>query len=380
MINQNIRIAYILKMYPRFSETFIVNEILSHEAAGLDIEIFSLRAPADGRFHEDHARVRAPVTYVPSASPKVAQLWTQIHLAGARYPALWSVLAEHPDLDVDDVYQALLMADMIHEGKFTLMHAHFGSIATTVARLVSKLTGVPYLFTAHAKDIFHESVVPMDLCHKLADAASVITVSDYNMEYLRNRYDDAADAVIRVYNGLDLSKFRYESPLDRPRCIVGVGRLVEKKGWNILIDACAILAQRGCDFECELIGTGQLEEELHGQVAQHRLDDRVQMLGPRSQGDAMRHVQNSGVFVTPCVIGSDGNRDGLPTALLEAMALGTPCISTDVTGIPEAVRNGETGLVVPQHDAQSVIGRCAGVTAQRCWFESTTGASRTPPH
>lgn len=348
-----VRIAYLLKMYPRFSETFIVNEILAHEAADLEIEIFSLRAPTDGRFHENYAQVRAPVTYVPAALPKVVDLWAQLHKTARRFPNLWTVVRNNPEVAVDDLHQALLVAEMVASRRITALHAHFGSVATTVARLVSQLTGIPYTFTAHAKDIFHTEVDAADLRNKLQDAAAVITVSDYNVDYLHDLYGSAAAQVKRIYNGLDLNRFTYAIPLERPRHIIGVGRLIEKKGFADLIDACAILAQRGCPFTCAIIGDGAEASLLQARINRHGLTSPVSLLGPRPQGEVMRQVQEAAVFAAPCVVGADGNRDGLPTVLLEAMALGTPCISTDVTGIPELLHPrhydvGETGLMVPQ--------------------------------
>ncbi|MBX3015913.1 MAG: glycosyltransferase [Caldilineaceae bacterium] len=347
------RVAYLLKMYPRFSETFIVNEILAHEAAGLAVEIFSLRAPTDGRFHADYARVQAPVTYLHAGLPKVTEFWQQIQQTAKRFPALWDLLRDEPTLGVDDLYQALLLAPLVVDRQITLLHAHFGSVATTVARLVSRLTGIPYTFTAHAKDIFHEAVDRADLHAKLQDAGAVITVSEYNVSYLQDLYGHAAARVQRIYNGLDLTKFRYATPLDRPRQIVGVGRLIEKKGFGDLIDACALLRDRGVDFTCAIIGEGSDRKALHARIDQHNLSDLVRLLGPRPQAAVIEHVQGAAVFAAPCVIGGDGNRDGLPTVLLEAMALGTPCIATDVTGIPELLQptaGEETGLLIPQHD------------------------------
>jgi glycosyltransferase involved in cell wall biosynthesis len=130
--------------------------------------------------------------------------------------------------------------------------------------------------------------------------------------------------------------------------------LVEKKGVPILIDACAILASRGCQFNCQIIGAGSLEAELQEQIRQLGLQSIVEIIGPRPQNEVFQHVQNAAVFAAPYVIGKDGNRDGLPTVVLEAMALGTPCVSTDVTGIPEVVRDEETGLMVAQHDPKAL--------------------------
>ena len=179
---------------------------------------------------------------------------------------------------------------------------------------------------------------------------AVITVSDYNLQYLRERFGTEAARVQRVYNGLDLERFAYQSPADRPPQVVAVGRLIEKKGFAGLVEACHILAQRGRQYSCQIIGSGEQGAELRARVQRLGLEGKVEFLGPRPQGEVVRHIQGAAVFAAPCVVGQDGNRDGLPTVLLEAMALGTPCVSTDVTGIPEIVQDMETGLMVPQHD------------------------------
>jgi colanic acid/amylovoran biosynthesis glycosyltransferase len=213
---------------------------------------------------------------------------------------------------------------------------------------------VPYTFTAHAKDIFHESANAADRRQKLADAAAVVTVSDYNCRYLAETFGEAAAGVRRIYNGLELADFVYGSPHQRSETVVAVGRLVEKKGFAGLVEACAVLARRGRRLRCLIVGEGELEGDLRRQIAAAGVDDVVELVGPRPQAEVIRIVRDAAVFAAPCVVGSDGNRDGLPTVLLEAMALGTPCVSTDVTGIPEVVRDGETGLIVPQHDPESL--------------------------
>jgi glycosyltransferase involved in cell wall biosynthesis len=346
----HIRVGYVLKMYPRFSETFILNEILAHEAAGLDLEIFSLRPPKDGRFHEALARVHSPVMYISAASPKAAHFWAALGEISQELPDQWATLEHARNEDVRDAYQAILLARAVRERGITHLHAHFGTVATTVARLAARFTGLSYSFTAHAKDIFHESVRPDDLYRKLNEAQAVVTVSDYNLAYLRQTYGLAARHTRRVYNGLDLRQYPYTSPLNRPPQIIAVGRLIEKKGFKYLFDACALLAEQGRNFRAKIIGTGLLEADLHAQVDRLGLNGWVKLLGPRPQNEVRRHVRDAAVFAAPCVVGQDGNRDGLPTVLLEAMALGTPCISTDVTGIPEIVRDGVTGLRVSQRD------------------------------
>jgi colanic acid/amylovoran biosynthesis glycosyltransferase len=355
-----VKVGYVVKRYPRYSETFVVNEILAHEATGMEIEIFSVLPPEDGHFQDAISRVRAPVTYLPSKGLKVAEFWSALEQAGETLPDGWLSLEAARGEDVRYVYQAVVLAREARLRAISHLHAHFATAATTVARLAARFAGLPYTFTAHAKDIFHESVRPADLRRKLADAAVAVTVSDYNLAYLRESYGSAARRVRRIYNGLDLERFPYRSPRERAPRIVGVGRLVEKKGFVDLIDACAILADEGRKFTCRIVGAGEQEVELRVQIARLGLEDRVELLGPRPQSELVRLVQDAAVLAAPCVVGADGNRDGMPTVLLEAMALGTPCVSTDVTGIPEAIRDGETGLMVSQRDPAALaaaIGR-----------------------
>lgn len=344
------KVGYIVKRYPRYSETFIVNEILAHEEAGLDLEIFALRPPSDTHFQPNIAKVKAPVTYL-SEQGKMADLWTAIHAVSSKMPGSLHALALFAEEDARTVHQALKLALAIIERNITHLHAHFATSASAVARMAAWLAHIPYSLTAHAKDIFHESVDAQDLRRKLQDASTVVTVSDYNVNFLRENYDDAATQVTRIYNGLDLDAFPYQSPANRRHRIVAVGRLVEKKGFGDLVDACALLARQGVAFDCQIVGSGDQEADLKDRIERHRLGEHVTLLGPRSQREIITLLQNASVFAAPCVIGQDGNRDGLPTVLLESMALGTPCISTDVTGIPEILINGETGLMTPQHDS-----------------------------
>jgi colanic acid/amylovoran biosynthesis glycosyltransferase len=344
------RIGYVVKMYPRFSETFILNEILAHEAAGLSLEIVSLRAPTDGRFHEALAEVRAPVYYLPESGSKAADFWNAIRAAAAALPGLWNRLEAAADADPRDVYQALLLAQYVQERGITHLHAHFATVATTVARLAASFAGMTYSFTAHAKDLYHESVDPVDLRRKLRDAAAVVTVSDYNVQFLATTYGADADKVCRIYNGLDLKRFRYTAPATRPPLIVSVSRLVEKKGLDVLVEACALLRDAGRNFQCAIAGSGPEQVALAAQIARLGLNEQVLLVGPLPQSQVMELIQTAAAFAAPCVIGTDGNRDGLPTALLEAMALGTPCVATDVTGIPEILHHGVTGLMVPEHN------------------------------
>ena len=343
-----LRVGYVLKRYPRYSETFVVTEILAHEAAGGEVHIFALGNPMEPHFQDAISRVRAPVRYLAGDGARVADFWSAIAKTADKMPGLWERLPFARAEVGRDVYQAVMLADAVREQGIEHLHAHFASSAASVARLAAHFAGVPFTITAHAKDIFHDDVCPDDLGRKVADAAAVVTVSDYNAAHLRAAHPGAADRIVRIYNGMDLEQLPFTSPAQRPPVVAAVGRLVEKKGFADLIEACALLAGRGRTLTCRIAGTGEQEQQLRGQIERLGIGDHVELLGARPQCEVFNLIRSASVLAAPCVIGADGNRDGLPTVLLEAMALGTPCVSTDLTGIPEAVRDGQTGLIVAQ--------------------------------
>ena len=348
------RIGYVLKMYPRFSETFVVTEILALQDQGAELDIFSLRPPTDGRFHEALSRVQAPVTYLPMPG-KPPEMWAAMsgarELHRERFDACIGELLAAPPMDA---CQALLLAGLVRERGITHLHAHFGTVSAAVARLAARIAGITYSVTLHAKDIFHESVDDDELSARISDAAAVVTVSDFNERYLRERYGDAAHTLVRIYNGIDLEAFTPSRPDDRPPLVVGVGRLVEKKGFHHLVDAVALLRDRGRPIRLELVGGGAEEQALRARVASLDLEDRVTFHGPLTQAETRERMRSAAVLAAPCVVGVDGNRDGLPTVILESLALGTPVVATPVTGIPEAVVDGRTGLLVSEGDTAAL--------------------------
>lgn len=348
------KIGYVCKRYPRFSETFIVNEILAHEAAGQELEIFSLRPSDETHFQDNLSRVRAPVTRIRDRAKPTRQYWDVMQAAFARYPQGVTRLLAEPDTSLDDVFQALQLAVHVHDRGIVLLHAHFATVATTVARLAAMVAGIPYSLTAHAKDIYFDYEETQDLPRKMADAAQVITVSDFNAAHLARTYGLNDSRLSRLYNGLDLDRFAWEPPRDDAGDILAVGRLVEKKGFHILIEAMLILKQRGVTARCDIIGAGEDETRLRNQIGACGLADTVRLIGPMPQRDIIEHMRRTAVFACPCVVSRDGNRDGLPTVLIEAMALGLPVISTDVVGIPELVRDDQTGLCVEGGDPMAL--------------------------
>ena len=352
------KVAYVLKMYPRFSQTFVVNELLAHQAAGRTMDIFSLRLPDDARFHEAVSRVTSEVHRIKRPGGRSASFLATLQETLRLLPNTADVIRDNPGVLASDMEQAMLLALKVRKHGIDHLHAHFGTVATTTSRLAARMAGIGYSFTAHAKDIFHESVEPEVLRAKLADAAAVVTVSDYNLRWLREHYGEAASRVVHIDNGLALGEFPFRDPAERAPLIFGVGRLVEKKGFEFLVKACASRRERGVDFRCEIAGGGLRAGPLSRLVAELNLGREVDLIGPQPQEVIRRKLHEASVLAAPCVVAADQDRDGLPTILLEAMAMGTPCVSTSVTGIPEILEDGVTGLSVDERDAAALADAC----------------------
>lgn len=348
------RVGYVVKRYPRFSETFIVNEILAHEAAGLSLDVFALYPPNDTHFQDTLALVRAPVTYLTADGLRALDFWSALETAAIDVPEIWRALDAARGQEARTVYQAARLASAVRRRGITHLHAHFATAPAQVARLAARWAGISFSVTAHAKDIYHDSVTPSALRALLDDASGVVTVSDYNAQYLTDRVGVDPSRLHRIYNGLDLSRFDVVLRGDRRPTVLAVGRFVPKKGFDVLLDACALLAREGRRFTCRMIGGGSEEGRLRERASTLGLGNSVQFDGPLPQREVMRALREAAVFAAPCVVAEDGDRDGLPTVLVEAMALGTPVVATDVVGIPELVRHRETGWLVPPHDARAL--------------------------
>ncbi|MEZ0584417.1 glycosyltransferase family 4 protein [Erwinia sp. STN24] len=351
MASEPLRVGYVLKRYPRFSETFVVSEILAHERTGLSLTIFALGPVMETHFQPDIGTVKAPVIRLANKQRNTELFWSLVKEALEVLPDFAARLAGERDHDVHELAQGIALALAVRQHALRHLHAHFATQAATVARLGAKFSNVSWSFTAHAKDIYYRYDTDIRLARKIEDASHVITVSDYNLAWLCERYGGDRQKVSRLYNGLDLRQFPWLSPLRRQAAILAVGRLVPKKGFRTLIAALAQLQARAIPFHCMLIGDGPERAALEAAVAACELQAQVTFTGllPRQQVAAA--MQESAMVVAPCTISEDGDRDGLPTILVEAMALGTPVISTRVAGIPELVIDGQTGLCVDPDDA-----------------------------
>ena len=234
------------------------------------------------------------------------------------------------------------------------VHAHFAGMAARTAFWINKFFSITFSFTAHANDIFAPRQFEIGL-DKLVDRARVIvTETDYAARFLRERFSHRADRVHRIYNGLDLAEFGRADFSSTPPLIIAVGRLIPKKGFGDLIRACALLAERGKSFRCEIIGEGPLENELRRQIDELCLQNNVVLTGAKPQTQLRGRLAAANVFVLPSVIDPDGGMDNLPTVIMEAMATGLPVVSTNIGGIPEMVIENETGFLVQPGDAAAM--------------------------
>lgn len=341
-------VLYVLKRFPRLSETFVLREILSLERLGERILIDSLLAPEPGLGHPELDRLQAEVRYLPR-HPRLrdrAVMRAHVRLA-LRAPGRWSRLALRARRagTWQRFLQAGLVAERARRVRARHIHAHFLTAAAEVARDASTLCRIPVSVTAHAKDIFQADNA--HLIHARArGTTALITVSEYNAHYLRGVIGDEV-RINHVPNGVEVAPTSPDRP-DGP--VLCVARLVAKKGVDVLIQATAAVQSRLPALQVEIIGGGPLETPLKQMAEALGVLDHVRFLGPRAWDDVEAAFRRCSMVALACRIAEDGDRDGMPTVLTEALARGLPVVSTAVAGIGELVRDGETGLLVPPDD------------------------------
>ena len=341
-----MRIAYVLKKFPRLSETFILNELLGLEALGHEVEVLSLRPPDDEPRHRDLARLRAQVHIIPRKtsrsfeedSSSIEGIFLQLPLRNRS--KTWA--------------QGLEVASLCQSLGIDHVHAHFMTIASHVAAISRLHGGPPFTVTAHAKDIFRFGINE-ELFRRVAQLSDgLVTVSQFNRRFIRRRFfsDEPDFPIEMVYNGLPLKDLPPPpSAESRDRgLILAVGRLVEKKGFDLLVEAAAMLAGLETPFRIVIAGGGEQEGELRSMIVAQGLQEHIELLGPIPREEVIRLMGEARMLILPCREGSDGNRDALPTVLIEALACGLPAISTNMVGIPEIIIDEEHGLLIEPED------------------------------
>lgn len=379
-------VAYILKGFPRLSETFIASEIYRLEQQGMPLRLFVIKPTEEKVRHPVVDRIQAIPDYLPNAgsiSHIPVHHWLALY-GPTFFPALRHVATCYPlgvghaaafafgqavraretawswprKMYLKEFFQAVTLAERLsHTPSVRHLHAHFCHSATTVTWLTSMITGLPFSFTAHAKDIYDESLNPAGLLRRKLDAAQfVVTCTEANRQHLRRLGSNTP--IHRVYHGVnvDFSRLLAHQKIESPRTagssrFLGVGRIVAKKGFDTFVEACGLLHRRARSFSGVIAG----EDGEHGAILRQRiadlgLSDYFRFTGPLRQDQLYQEYRQASIFCLPCRVLDNGDRDGIPNVLMEAMACGLPIISTNISGIPELVTHEMNGLLVPPDD------------------------------
>src|SRR5262245_26016575 len=348
------RFAYLFERFPSFGQTFCYREVAELSRQDIAPPIFSIRNPKDEPPQDWDSRILERVHYLPEER----ELLEDVRRGAKKRKLSTDIVAALDEwgrrTDFLRLYQAVYIGLHLRAMRIDHVHAHFAGMAARTAFWINKFFFIPFSFTAHANDIFSPRQFEIGL-DKLVDAArTIVTETDYAARFLRKRFSHRAGRVHRIYNGLDLAEFERADFSSTPSLIIAVGRLIPKKGFSDLIRACALLAERGKSFRCEIIGEGPLENELRGQIDEPCLQNNVALTGAKRQPQLRRRLGAANVFVLPSVIDPDGGMDNLPTVIMEAMATGLPVVSTNIGGIPEMVIENETGFLVRPGDASAM--------------------------
>lgn len=365
-----MRVAFVLKGYPRLSETFIAQEIAALERRGLPLTIVSLRRPTDARRHPVHDEIRAPLLYLPEyllREPlRVFRAWWRIRRMSS-YSKVFRIwlrdLARDPTPNrMRRFGQALVLAAEL-PADVTRLHAHFLHTPASVARYAALLRGLPWSGSAHAKDIW--TTPEWEKRDKLASCEWLVTCTAANREHLAALAPPGR--VELVYHGVDLARFPPKpfaggSPAGGPVVILSVARLIEKKGVEVLLEALARLSPE-LHWKFVQVGDGPLKGRLRHQASTLGLSGKITWRGALTQDELLVEYRNADLFALASRVARDGDRDGLPNVLLEAQSQGLPCVATRVSAIPELVRDGHTGLLVRENDPDALARALEGLIA-----------------
>lgn len=368
-------VAFVLKGYPRLSETFIAQEVRALEQWGLDIVIMSLRRPTDVERHPIHREIKAPVVYLPEfvcREPlRVFRAWLAIRwrpgYRAARAQWLRDCRRGPAIARLRGFFQALVLAHELPL-RVTRLHAHYLHWPASVARYAAMLLGLPWSCSAHARDIW--TTPKWEKREKLRDVDWLVTCTAVGRRHLAG-LADRADGIELVYHGLDFGRFpeprlraiaRIGGSESAPAVILSVGRAVEKKGYATLLGALSRLP-RHLHWRFVHIGGGPLLPALRRQAEGLGIDDWITWLGAQAHDTVVENYRTADIFVLASQVAGDGDRDGLPNVLMEAQSQGLPCVSTNLSAIPELIEDGVTGLLVPSNSDQLLAAALARLIA-----------------
>jgi len=358
------KIAYIVSRFPHLPETFILREMISLEQLGWQIELYPLIIQQKGLIHQE----AFPWVARAHAVPWVSLALLKANIARLiRHPrqylsvfwrTLWGNLRS-PKFLVRALLlfpRAVWMADRFKADGINHIHAHYATHPALVAWLINQLTGISYSITVHAHDIFVEK--PM-LATKLQDSVFVSSISEFNRKYLVDMFGSWVQQKTQIVRcGIDPAYYGNEKSVNAGRTgrleIISIGSLQPYKGHMYLVKACIELQKNGIPFRCRIVGGGDLRPMLERAIRENHLDDLVELMGPRTQDEVSRLLRTANCYVQPSVITPSGKMEGIPVALMEAMVSCIPVIASSISGIPELVRNGDTGWLVPPENVNAL--------------------------
>jgi glycosyltransferase involved in cell wall biosynthesis len=370
---------YLVRSWPRLSQTFVLNEILAQERLGADLEIFSLSRSGERVVQPQVQVVRAAVHYLDAPHPGgprgvlsdqalVARTAPRAYLGTASFAAVRPRLAAGYATcsTLRCLAHAVRLAAVMERARragspVSHLHAHFAHDPGLVALLTHRLTGVPFSITAHARDLYQ--IPPASLRARVAAAAALVTCCAANVDYLRSVLPARDLARLRlVHHGVELGRYTPASPSRTgPVEIVSVGRLVEKKGFPDLLRAFGELQKRAADVRLRIYGDGPLRSELTALRHHLGLDAQVEFAGECDGEEVLRAYRRADVFALTPHVTADGDRDGIPNVIVEAMACGLPVVATAAGGVGEIVHHDVNGLLAPPHDVSAVAGHLAAL-------------------
>ncbi len=374
-------VAHVMSRFPKISETFILNEILELERLGMRVEVFALLREEAPVSHPEARRIAEHAVYGASVGRLArAQLHWLRRRPGAYLRTWWRALlgnASSPKFLLRTpmtVASGALFALEAERRGVRHVHAHYATHPALAAWVVGELTGLPYSFTAHAHDIYVER--PM-LARKLADARFTVAISDYNRRLLEALYGEN-ERIRVIHCGIEPHFFApraQPAPADVLR-VLCVASLEDYKGHPHLLQACALLRDRGVPFRLVLVGEGEDRHAIERLVADLRLDESVELLGAQPRDRVAELLAEADVFVLPSVVTPSGKKEGIPVVLMEALAMEIPVVATNISGIPELVEHERTGLLVPERDAEALAAALERVHLDREAARAMAAAGR----
>lgn len=346
--------AYLFARFPSLTQTFCFREVEEMRNQMGVMPVWSLTYPKD--YSADcPVDLAQQVQYVPDHE-ELRQHFGSLRRMLGRVPlsVLWQIQRSRNRKGKYRLYEAAWLGPRLRAQGVTHVHTHFAGTGARTAWWLRELYGITYSFTGHANDMFCPNDDALTLQRLVADAAFVVTVSDFSKAWLFDQCPEDKQKIHRVYNGMSVGgRLAGETSLEVPT-IISIGRAIEKKGFGDLIQACSILRSKGFTFRCQIIGGGPLEDKLASQIAALGLGEVVELTGALSQERVQSSLRQASLFVLPCVAEVDGGMDNLPTVILEAMEAGLPVVSTRLAAVPEMVDHGVTGLLVEERQPEQL--------------------------